>query len=137
MVLWAIQTQLLSQIIANRVSLIMVNKRKSQMLKWGLFVFISAINISVFCIWIPAHMPSATPHQVEVDRIWERIEKSLFLLIDLGLNLYFLYLLRYRLIEEGMTKYWGLFKFNASVAVVSVTMDAVLLGMLSLPNPVE
>lgn len=135
--LWSIQTQLLSQIIANRVSLIMVNKRKSRLLKWGLFILIGMINISVFCIWIMAHMPSATPSMIALNNIWERIEKSLFLVIDSGLNLYFLYLVRYRLIADGLVKYWRLFYFNAAIALVSLSMDALLLGMLSLPNPYE
>lgn len=135
--LWSIQTQLLSQIIANRVSLIMVNKRKSRLLKWGLFILIGMINISVFCIWIMAHMPSASPSMIALNNIWERIEKSLFLVIDSGLNLYFLYLVRYRLIADGLVKYWRLLYFNAAIALVSLSMDALLLGMLSLPNPYE
>ena len=135
--LWSIQTQLLSQIIANRVSLIMVNKRKSRLLKWGLFILIGMVNISVFCIWIMAHMPSASPSIIALNNIWERIEKSFFLVIDSGLNLYFLYLVRYRLIADGLVKYWRLFYFNAAIALVSLSMDALLLGMLSLPNPYE
>jgi hypothetical protein len=84
-----------------------------------------------------AHMPSATPSMIALNNIWERIEKSLFLVIDSGLNLYFLYLVRYRLIADGLVKYWRLFYFNAAIALVSLSMDALLLGMLSLPNPYE
>ncbi|CZR67123.1 uncharacterized protein PAC_17022 [Phialocephala subalpina] len=135
--MWAIQTQFLSQIIANRVSLIMVNKRKSRLLKWSLFVLISIVNIAVYCIWIPAHMPSASPTMILLNDIWEHIEKCFFLVIDFGLNLYFLYLLRYRLIADGLSKYWRLFKFNAAIAVVSLSMDVLLLGFLSLPNPYD
>jgi hypothetical protein len=82
-------------------------------------------------------MPLASPAKVLLNNIWERIEKSFFLLIDFGLNLCFLYLLRYRLIADGLTKYWRLFKFNAAIVVVSLSMDVLLLGMLSLPNPYE
>jgi hypothetical protein len=135
--LWAIQTQLLSQIIANRVALIMVDRRKSRLLKWVLFILIACVNVAVYCIWIPAHMPSATPTNILLNNIWERIEKSFFLLIDFGLNLYFLYLVRNRLIANGLTKYWRLFKFNAAIVVVSLSMDVLLLGMLSLPSPYE
>ena len=115
----------------------MVSKRKARMLKWGLFILIGAVNISVYIIWIPAHMPSATPSMVLLDNIWERVEKAFFLLIDFGLNLYFLYLIRFRLIADGLTKYWRLFHFNAGIVCVSLSMDALLLGMLSLPNPYE
>ncbi|KAH6667217.1 hypothetical protein B0J14DRAFT_439096, partial [Halenospora varia] len=135
--LWAIQTQLLSQIIANRVALIMVNRSKSRLLKWSLFILTAVVNIAVYCIWIPAHLPSASPKMILLNNIWERIEKSFFLLVDFGLNLFFLYLLRYRLIADGLTKYWPLFKFNSCIVVVSLSMDVLLLGMLSLPNPYD
>lgn len=115
----------------------MVNKRKSQLLKLGLFIFIGIVNISVFCIWIMGHMPLASPRMVALNEIWERIEKSFFLIIDCGLNLYFLYLVRYRLIADGLSKYWRLFYFNAAILLVSLSMDTMLLGMLSLPNPFE
>ena len=84
-----------------------------------------------------AHMPSASPSIIVLNNIWERIEKSFFLVIDSGLNLYFLYLVRYRLIADGFVKYWRLFYFNAAILLVSLSMDTLLLGMLSLPNPYE
>jgi len=135
--LWAIQTQLLSQIIANRVSLIMVDRRKARWLKWGLFISTAMVNIAVYAIWIPAYLPSATETQILLNTVFERVEKSFFLVIDFGLNLLFLYLVRYRLIADGLSKYWPLFNFNAVIVLVSVSMDILLLGMLSLPSPYE
>ncbi|KAL4947988.1 hypothetical protein BDW69DRAFT_189682 [Aspergillus filifer] len=132
--LWAFQTQLLSQIIANRIALIMVSKRKSHQLRWALFIAIGAINIAVAFIWIPAHLNSATPFRIRLNVIFEHVEKSFFLLVDLGLNLYFLYLVRYRLIAEGLSKYWTLYKFNVGFVVISTIMDGFLLGLLSLPD---
>ncbi|KAL5326578.1 hypothetical protein ACEPPN_004265 [Leptodophora sp. 'Broadleaf-Isolate-01'] len=82
-------------------------------------------------------MPSASPTAIVLNNIWERIEKSFFLLVDFGLNGYFLYLVRYRLIEDGLSKYWRIFRFNAAIVGVSLSMDALLLGMLSLPNPYD
>lgn len=67
----------------------MVDKRKTRLLKWALVILVGCVNISVYCIWIPAHIPSATLTMVVLNNIWEWIEKSLFLLIDFGLNLYF------------------------------------------------
>ncbi|KAH7353183.1 hypothetical protein BKA66DRAFT_516250 [Pyrenochaeta sp. MPI-SDFR-AT-0127] len=131
--LWAFQTQLLPQIIANRVSLIMVDKKKARSLKWVLFLLISAVNVSVYCIWIPAHM-GTSPVFITLNLIWERVEKTFFLIVDLGLNLYFLYLVRYRLIANGLTKYMPLFKFNVVIVFISTSMDILLLGLLSLPD---
>jgi hypothetical protein len=82
-------------------------------------------------------MPSASPTMVAFNEIWERLEKSFFLIVDCGLNLYFLYLVRYRLIADGLSKYWRLLHFNAAILLVSLSMDILLLGMLSLPNPYE
>ncbi|KAG6013379.1 hypothetical protein E4U54_006833 [Claviceps lovelessii] len=133
--LWAIQTQLLSQIIANRVSLIMVNKRKGQWLKWGLFGLIACVNIAVCVLWPAAYEVNATDEQKHINDIFEKVEKTFFLVVDLGLNLIFLYLVRFRLIAHGLSKYWLLFKFNCALVVLSTGMDAALLGMLSLPSP--
>ncbi|KAH7123145.1 hypothetical protein EDB81DRAFT_872694 [Dactylonectria macrodidyma] len=133
--LWAIQTQLLPQIIANRVALIMTNRQRAKRLKWGLVIPIGFVNAAVFYIWTVAHLESATPSQVHVNMIFEKAEKSFFLAIDLGLNLYFLYLVRFRLIADGLTKYWKLFHFNTGMVAISTSMDILLLGFLSLPNP--
>lgn len=135
MTLWAIQTQLLSQIIANRVALIMVNKRKAKWLKLGLVAAIACVNIAVYVIWPTAYRADATPAQKHLNDIFERTEKAFFLVVDLGLNLTFLYLVRFRLIAHGLSKYWQLFRFNVAIALLSTAMDAALLGMLSLPNP--
>ncbi|KAK0716373.1 hypothetical protein B0H67DRAFT_601572 [Lasiosphaeris hirsuta] len=132
--LWATQTQLLTQIIANRVSLIMVDRHKARMLRWGLCSAIGCINVAVGVIWTRAHMPSATPAQKHLNLTFERAEKSFFLVVDLGLNLFFLYLVRFRLIAEGLTKYWRLYNFNATMVGVSTSMDCLLLGFLSLSN---
>lgn len=133
--LWAIQTQLLLQIVANRVSLIMVEPRKARNLKWGLFLAVGAVNVAVAVIWISAQMPGATPSQVTLNLMFERAEKAFFLVVDLGLNVYFLYLVRFRLITDGLSKYWRLLHFNAAIVLLSTSMDCLLLGFLSLPDP--
>jgi hypothetical protein len=114
----------------------MVNKRKSRLIKLGLFIFIGLVNISVYCIWIPALLGSNQSF-IKLNHIWERVEKTIFLLVDFGLNLYFLYLVRSRLITQGLTKYWPLFNFNAAIVVVSASMDVLLLGLQNLPNSYE
>jgi hypothetical protein len=131
-----LQTQLLLQIIANRIGLILVDRRKTHLIRWSLFIVIALVNISVYCIWIPAQL-GVNDTYVHLNHIWERVEKSIFLCVDLGLNLYFLHLVRSQLIQKGLTKYWRLFNFNACIVVLSIAMDLLLLGLLSLPNPFE
>jgi hypothetical protein len=135
-IMWTIITQLLLQIIANRISLIMSNKRTARIIKWSLFVFVALVNVSVFNIWIPALMKINQTY-ITLNYIWEHVEKSIFLVVDLGLNIYFLYLVRSELISHGLTKYWLLFNFNAGIIIVSTSMDVLLLGLQSLPNNYE
>ena len=112
----------------------MVDKRKAMWLKLGLVSAIGCINITVGVIWTSAHMPGATTEQIYLNNAFEKAEKTFFLIIDLGLNLCFLYLVRFRLIALGLNKYWLLFKVNIAMVFLSTAMDALLLGMLSLPN---
>jgi hypothetical protein len=120
--LWSLQTQLIIQIIANRVSLVLHDQRKGTKLKWWLFVAVAVINISVFCIWIPARL-EVSDTWIRINNIWDRLEKVIYLFIDLVLNGYFLYLVRSRLITKGLDKYKRLFNFNAVIVLVSLSMD--------------
>ncbi|KAF2186469.1 hypothetical protein K469DRAFT_706445 [Zopfia rhizophila CBS 207.26] len=131
--LWTIQTQCLLQIIANRVSLVMVDKRQARLLKLSLLIAVGIINASVYVVWIPARM-EVSPTWVHINEIWDRIEKVIYLFLDLGLNCYFLWLVRSKLIARGLTKYQPLYRFNASIVVISICMDALIIGMMSLPN---
>jgi hypothetical protein len=135
-IMWTIITQLLVQIIANRISLIMINKKKSRAIKWMLFIFVGLINISVFTIWVPGLLQTSHTY-ITLNYVWEHIEKSIFLVVDLGLNIYFLYLVRSELIAQGLTKYWPLFNFNVGIILLSTSMDILLLGLQSLPNTYE
>ena len=53
---WCIQVQLLLQIIINRIRIIVPDRKRSRMIMIGTAVFVTAINISVFNIWIPARL---------------------------------------------------------------------------------
>jgi len=64
-----------------------------------------------------------------INEIWDRIEKVIFLFVDAGLNLYFIYLVRVKLIANGLTKYTVLFKFNLLMVAMSLPLD------VSISNP--
>lgn len=120
--LWALQVQFLLQIIINRIGLLIMDKRKVWWIKWGTAAFITAINISVYNIWIPARL-QINENYVEINEWWDRVEKGLYLIIDGCLNAYFLWLVKTRLLSTGMNKYWPLFRFNAAIVIVSLSMD--------------
>ncbi|KAL9944686.1 hypothetical protein D7B24_001999 [Verticillium nonalfalfae] len=133
LVFWSIQVQCLMQIIINRIALLMHVPAHATRLKWGVFLVLLAINISVFCVWIPARL-QISEGIIHANNIWDRIEKGIFLIIDLGLNLAFIYLVRSRLIASGLTKYTVLFRFNLAMICISMSLDIMIIGLMSLPN---
>ncbi|KAM5515189.1 hypothetical protein FOXYSP1_06155 [Fusarium oxysporum f. sp. phaseoli] len=90
--LWCIQLQALIQIIINRIAILMVNRQNAKRLKIYSFLIILCINISVFTIWIPARL-QVNKTWIDINKVWDRIEKVIFLVVDAGLNLYFIHLI--------------------------------------------
>lgn len=115
------------QILANRLSLIMYNPAKERRLRLGLLLAIGLINVSVFCIWVPARLQISQTY-IRVNLIWDRAEKTIFAAIDLSLNTYFMWLLKSKLIASGLTQYDLVYKYNIVMVGVSISLDA------SLPN---
>lgn len=110
------------QIIVNRIALLHISPTIVRRLKWGIFAILATINISVFCIWIPARLQISQTY-IDINNVWDRIEKGIFAVIDLALNVYFLYLVRSSLISYGLTKYVVLYRFNLVMVVISISMD--------------
>jgi hypothetical protein len=74
---------------------------------------------------------------VDINKYWDRTSKVLICLVDAGLNYYFLRTVKVRLVRHyGLIKYQPLVSFNAKLMVVSVAMDVLLIGLMSLPNQV-
>ncbi|KAF5668010.1 hypothetical protein FBULB1_13374 [Fusarium bulbicola] len=71
---------------------------------------------------------------IDINNIWDRIEKGIFAVIDLALNFYFVYLVRSSLISYGLTKYVVLYRFNLVMVIVSISMDILIIGSMSLRN---
>ncbi|KAH7111353.1 hypothetical protein B0J11DRAFT_619929 [Dendryphion nanum] len=131
--MWVVQIQLLMQIIINRISLLSVRRSVATRLKWTVAAILGVINISVFIIWIPARLQISKTF-ININEIWDRIEKVIFALIDGSLNAYFIYLVRTKLIANGLTKYMPLFWFNIFMVCISMSLDIILIGVMSLRN---
>lgn len=132
--IWVVQTQCIIQIIINRIALLVRDQKNINRLKWGCAAGLGLVNISVFCIWIPARLQISS-NWIHINEIWDRIEKVIFCLIDAGLNLYFIYLVRSKLISNGLTKYHRLFRFNLFMIACSVGLDVRALAPFSHPSP--
>ncbi|KAG9234755.1 hypothetical protein BJ875DRAFT_530858, partial [Amylocarpus encephaloides] len=130
---WALQVQFLLQIIINRVSILLTDRRKAFRLKIGVAVLITAINISVYCIWIPARLQVSDRYEY-LNNIWDRCEKTIYLLVDAALNWYFIRTVQQKLVDQGLVKYNRLVRFNMWIIGFSLSMDILIIGMMSLKN---
>lgn len=110
------------QILANRLSLILYNPVRSRRLKMGLGIAIAIINVSVFCIWIPARLQISTTW-IRVNDIWDRTEKAVFACIDTSLNVYFMWLVKSKLVEGGLTQYKLVYQVNLVLVWLSISLD--------------
>jgi hypothetical protein len=146
---WCIQVQLLLQIIINRIRIIVPDRKFSRHIMIGTAIFVTAINISVFNIWVPARLQIDHKWDAFWDRgwsvltmaryriineWWDRIEKVLYLILDAALNWYFLKTVKANLINNGLTKYNKLVVFNSRMIIVSLLMDVMIIGAMSIPN---
>lgn len=99
----------------------------------GVAALITAINISVYCIWIPARLQINETY-VHVNEYWDRTEKIIYLLVDAALNFYFIRIVQKNLVERGLTKYRRLVLFNMFIIGFSLSMDVLIIAMMSLKN---
>ncbi|KAF1968041.1 hypothetical protein BU23DRAFT_481678 [Bimuria novae-zelandiae CBS 107.79] len=133
LVLWAIQIQLLLQIIINRIRIILQDREKGRLIMISVAIFIVLINVSVFCIWLPARL-QISQRFIHINNIWDRIEKILYLLVDAALNFYFIHVVKASLVANGLQKYNKLVRFNQRIIVVSLLMDVAIVCAMSIPN---
>jgi len=105
----------------------MVNRSRARQLKYGTAILILMVNISVFCIWIPAKMQVSEAYE-HLNVVWDRIEKVIILLVDAALNYYFIRVVQRQLIKPGLTKYRPLVRFNLWMIVLSLAMDCLIIG---------
>ncbi|KAF2635177.1 hypothetical protein P280DRAFT_378149, partial [Massarina eburnea CBS 473.64] len=133
LLLWSIQVQLLLQIIINRIRVILADRKKGRNLIITVAVLITLINISVYCIWIPARLEISTRY-VHINDVWDRIEKGIYLIIDGTLNWYFIHVVKVNLVNNGLEKYNSLVRFNQRIIIVSLLMDVMIIAAMSIPN---
>ncbi|MCJ1399944.1 hypothetical protein MMC11_003147 [Xylographa trunciseda] len=126
------------QIIINRITVVVEDRRFAIRVKWGVAILITCVNIAVFCIWIPSHQdPPVSQLYVDINKYWDRTSKIIICLVDASLNWYFLRTVKNRLVKyHGLKKYEPLVKFNFRLMVVSICMDIMIIGLMSLPNQI-
>ncbi|OLN89933.1 hypothetical protein CCHL11_10391 [Colletotrichum chlorophyti] len=130
---WALQVQFLLQIIINRCAILLTDQKRAYRLKVGVAILITAINISVYNIWIPARL-QISDRYIEINDWWDRCEKVIYLIVDGALNIYFVRIVQKNLVTHGLTKYKRLTRFNMFIIGFSLSMDVLIIAMMSLNN---
>ncbi|KAH7115478.1 hypothetical protein B0J13DRAFT_613503 [Dactylonectria estremocensis] len=98
-----------------------IHPRTAYRLKFIIFGFPPArLQISERYIWI--------------NEWWDRVEKGIYLLVDGALNFYFIRIVQQNLVANGLTKYRSLVKFNMCIIGFSLSMDVLIISMMSLNN---
>lgn len=110
-----------------------MDRRNANRLKVGVAILITAINISVYAIWIPARLQISETY-IRVNDRWDRCEKVIYLLVDGALNFYFIRIVRSSLVSAGLGKYKTLVHFNIGIIGLSLGMDVLIISMMSLNN---
>ncbi|KAH7130894.1 hypothetical protein EDB81DRAFT_660506 [Dactylonectria macrodidyma] len=110
-----------------------IRKQTAYRLKVGVAILITAVNISVYNIWIPARLQISEKY-IWINEWWDRIEKGIYLLVDGALNFYFIRIVQQNLVANGLTKYRSLVKFNMCIIGFSLSMDVLIISMMSLKN---
>ncbi|KAB8213090.1 hypothetical protein BDV33DRAFT_210541 [Aspergillus novoparasiticus] len=123
-------------------------RRQFIIVRWSVAVFLTLINIVVFCIWVPAHLdPPPSKQYVIANRYWDRTSKNLILLVDAALNIWFVLVLQHRLILlislislQNQLVYVQFHpvvyvaKLNIELAIVDLLKEAARLPVVSYPE---
>ncbi|KAK7465292.1 hypothetical protein VKT23_005271 [Stygiomarasmius scandens] len=133
LIAWILQLQCLVQIIVNRIGLLMYDPRHRRWLKISMLVWIGLINLGVAIIWIPAQLQINSTY-IRINHIFDRLEKCLYLVTDAALNWFFIRTVRRHLVAAGLRKYDALVRYNMMIIWVSLAMDALIIGAMSLKN---
>ncbi|KAH7103672.1 hypothetical protein BKA62DRAFT_48180 [Auriculariales sp. MPI-PUGE-AT-0066] len=132
--LWGFQTQMLLQIIINRVCILLDNTHHRLVMKWSVAGVWTLAIVGTYCIWLPAKL-QIDHRYIELNTYWDRFEKCLYLVLDAGLNWFFIRKVKTRLVQHGgFKKYQRLVTFNTRIIWVSIATDFMIIGMMSYPN---
>ncbi|KAK1709738.1 uncharacterized protein BDZ83DRAFT_591786, partial [Colletotrichum acutatum] len=132
--LWILQTQLAPQVLANRLGLLLVDKRRARIMKIVLLVIVGVMNILVTCIYLAGYIAN-TKYFTNLHKIWDPIDKVVDLLIDISLNVVFLRIIQHELIANGLIKYRLLFYYGVVFVLISICMDVLMIVMTTVQEP--
>jgi hypothetical protein len=90
------------------------------------FIIFGCINITVLTLW-----PTGTVGNKAFERankIWDPIQNVIVLVMDMAVNVFFVYSVKRKLLSFGLTKYKKLITANILVIVANVTIDVCIMS---------
>ncbi|KAH0613514.1 uncharacterized protein H6S33_005400 [Morchella sextelata] len=133
-VFWTVQTNTQSQIIINRIAVIIVDKRQIKLVRRWVFAVIMVLCFISAFTWIGASL-QINSRFIRGEEVHTRLEGVIFICIDIFLNLYFIKSVKKHLLEAGLEKYRPLTNFVIGIICISIGVDIVVVGMMSYHNP--
>ncbi|KAF8908007.1 hypothetical protein CPB85DRAFT_1436270 [Mucidula mucida] len=121
-VCWICQVQCLMLIIVNRLCILYSDDKQRRILRFTTAGIVTAISLSTACIWIPAQLQINHTY-IWLNHWWDRFEKSVYLLLDLTLNILFIRVVKTRLINYGLKKYDRVMKLSSTMPRLEFTSD--------------
>jgi hypothetical protein len=118
---WALEIQLVMQIILNRLQIILPNDNTVPRLKIIYLAILLLINAAVFTIWINAE--SGSKLFVHIDEIFDPVEIAIVIVLDVALNMYFIISIKQKLLSFGLAKYKLLIKANILIILANLIAD--------------
>ncbi|GAA5897767.1 uncharacterized protein JCM6883_000812 [Sporobolomyces salmoneus] len=91
------------------------------------------VQFLLYCIWIPARLQISHRYE-QINIVWDRVEKCIYLVVDAALNLWFMRCVNQRLVGQGLERYRPLVRFNRNLIWISIGCDVMIIGLMSLPN---
>ncbi|KAF9034248.1 hypothetical protein BDZ89DRAFT_1158094 [Hymenopellis radicata] len=129
---WIIQVWCLMFIIVNRVCLLLERPQK-RILCFTVAAVLCVITISTSAIWTPAQL-QINSNWIALNRWWDYVEKSMYLCLDLALNIVFIRTVKKSIVERGFTQYEAVMRYNMTLIAISIAMDVFLICLTLLPN---
>ncbi|KAK0750509.1 hypothetical protein B0T18DRAFT_307824, partial [Schizothecium vesticola] len=131
---WAVERHCLAQILANRVAVLLSSGVTARRLKWGVFVGTLVLTVSVVVVWTPGAMMISLAW-VRANEVWDRGEKICFMVGEVGLNGYFVWVVRQELVRRhGLEMYGGLWRVNVGMVAASLVLDAAVVASTWFPD---
>jgi hypothetical protein len=66
---------------------------------------------------------------IQINKVWDRVEKCIYLVVDAGLNTLFIRVVKERLVDRGLDRYKPLVRHNQRLILLSIGCDALIIGV--------